>query len=269
VQDETFSDFNYWQWLQGPYTLDGKTIYDVTHMEWYGALVKPSCGYDTLDDWISAITLTVSTDMGKSFQAPADYIIRNPSTPWSNSFPCTSYNPTRYGDVGGSNVIYNNGYFYKYFLYETEPAILPPQAWQCVMRTNNLASASSWKIWTGSGWVASKEAPCAPLANLQTLRSVTYNTFLKMYMGIQFFGPSGVFFSVSTDLINWTVAQQIYLPEMNTSTTPYTTIIDPTDTTLNFERSGQTPYLYYAQTHPNTTANDTMRIKLEISLLPN
>ncbi len=264
-RDSTFQNFRYFQWLQGPYTFDGKTIYEIMHNEWYGNIVKPSCHGDMIDSWVSAMTLAVSRDGGASFVSPLDYIVRNPTTPWSNSFPCTPSAPTRYGDLGGSNIIKKGSYYYKFFIYETEPNITPAQSRQCVMRSDDLSNASSWSVWNGRGWTKSKTDPCAPVPVLQNARSVTYNVALHMYLAVQWFPPRGFAFNVSWDLMNWSAPTMISTPGLDGATTAYPSLLDPIDTSLNFERSGLRPYLYYTQQHPGTFG-DLMRIPLRFSV---
>jgi hypothetical protein len=263
--DPTFNNFNYYQWLQAPYTLDGKTVYNLMHNEWYGSLTDYYCHGDLIDSWVSAMTFAISKDGGAHFNEPLDYIVRKPSTPWNNSFPCSSASPTRYGDLGGSNIIHKGNYYYKFFLYETEPNVVPARSWQCVMRTSNFSGASSWKIWDGVSWTASKSAPCASIPVLQNARSITYNNFLKMYVAIQWFGEGGFVFNVSWDLLNWSAPTSISIPNMDTSTTPYPSLLDPKDKSFNFEETTQAPYLYYTQLH-NGTNGDLMRIPLHFVL---
>jgi hypothetical protein len=269
--DPIFQDFRYYQWLQTPYTIDGKTIYMITHNEWYGNIYKPSCNNDLIDGWISAITLTISKDSGATYSRPLDYLVRNPITPWSNNFGCSPSNPTRYGDVGGSNIVYNEGYYYKFFLYWPEPsgASTANPGWDCVMRTNNLGSASSWYIYSGAGWIKSKTSDCSPIVAVQNLRSVTFNTYIGMYVGLQQLGSS-IVFNLSRDLINWSSPVVVTMTGIDTTEIAYPSLIDPKDLSLNFERSGQFPYLLYTQFNNGTGLNrDLMRVPLTFAITAN
>jgi len=262
--DMTFADFRYYQWLQTPYTLDGKTIYMVTHNEWYGSNIKPSCNGDELDSWVSAVTFLVSTNGGASYTRPLDYLVRNPTTPWNNNMPCTPSNPTRYGDLGGSNIVYNSGYYYRFFIYEPEPNITSNKQWQCIMRSTNISSASSWFVWTGSGWVNSKTSSCAPVPFVQNIRSVTYNTYINMYVGIQDINGN-VVFNLSHDLLNWSSPTTISTFGIDLTQLVYPSLLDPSDTTINFERSGQSPYIYYTRLN-NNISRDLMRFPLKFTI---
>jgi hypothetical protein len=266
-KDITFGDFRYYQWLQAPYTLDGKTIYMLTHNEWYGNLVKPSCNGDLIDGWISAITLLVSTNSGANYTRPLDYLVRTPTTPWNSNMPCSQSNPTRYGDLGGSNIVYNNGYYYKFFLYEPEPGIAPNTGRQCIMRSSNIGNASSWFVWNGAGWTNSKTSACASIASVYNIRSVTFNTYIDMYIGIQYINGN-VVFNLSHDLLNWSTATNISTSGIDLTSLAYPSLLDPTDTTMNFERSGQSPYIYYTHLN-NGNWGDLMRFPLKFTYSSN
>ncbi len=147
--DPTFGAFRYHEWLQAPYTTDGKTIYAYTHSEWHGYLAKHSCRNDGVYESINAITLAISRDGGASFSQPKNYLVRYPATPWNSSFSCNASKPTLYGDYSGSNIVSKDGYYYKLFLYHTEPSAARHQFGECVMRTQNLGDASAWEIWNG------------------------------------------------------------------------------------------------------------------------
>jgi hypothetical protein len=194
-----------------------------------------------------------------------DYKVRRPAAKWRNAFPCSHSSPTRYGDLGGSNIVKMGKHYYKFFLYETEPWVKPAQTIQCLMRTENLASASDWQIWTPSRWKKNKIAPCGAIPVIQNVRSVGFSKYLGMYVAIQWFGSRGFFFNLSHDLLNWSAPQPISITGLDTSTTPYPSLLDPTDTSSNFERPGQNPYLYYTQLNPDNLG-DLMRIPLSFSI---
>jgi hypothetical protein len=262
--DPTFGDFRYHEWLQAPYTRDGKTIYTFMHSEWHAYLVEPSCRNDQIDGWVNAITLAISRDGGASFSRPKNYLVRYPTTPWNNSFSCDARKPTRYGDFSGTNIILKDNYYYKFFQYVTEPSALPQAFGVCVMRTRNLCDASSWEIWDGNGYLRSKTAPCAFINNINDIQSVTYNTYLQLYVATEYIKSRGFFFSVSQDLINWSGLMPINVRNLDTSMTPYPVLLDPTDTSRNFEKTGQQPYLYYTQFHGGLN-RDLMRVQIKFS----
>ena len=262
--DPAFGAFRYHEWLQAPYTTDGKTIYAYMHNEWYGNLIDHSCGNDMIDGWANAITLAISHDGGASFSQPKDYLVRYPATPWKSSFSCNSSKPTRYGDFGGTNIVFKDGYYYKFFLYHTDPSASQQKTGVCMMRTRSIGDASAWEIWNGSGYVRTKTGSCAVIRNLNDIKSVTYNNYLKMYVATEYNAVRGFLFHVSQDLINWSSPMSINVAGLDTSNTPYPSLLDPKDTSRNFERTGQEPYLYYTQLHRGLN-RDLMRIQIKFS----
>ena len=263
-KDPIFDHFRYNEWLHAFYTLDGNTVYSTVHNEWYGQLVSQTCVKDMIGGWVSATTLAVSRDGGLTYSEPGNYLIRYPLTPWSNSFSCSPKRPTLYGDFGGTNIISKDGLYYKFFTYHSEPAVEPHQVGECLMRTNDLGDASSWAIWDGNTFVRSKTAPCAFIAKVAGAQSVTYNKVLKLY--VVTLGQSHAFaFSLSEDLIHWSASTPI--AGVDPSNAAYPSLLDPTDTSRNFENTGQTPYLYY--THMNGGLDrDLLRVQLRFLETP-
>ena len=76
-QDPVPSDLEYHEWLVSPYTLDGTTVYALTHDEWY---CPDGSG-------ISGITLLVSIDGGATYAHPQNYKIAGPPASWNGSCP--------------------------------------------------------------------------------------------------------------------------------------------------------------------------------------
>src|SRR6202042_3491480 len=94
-----------------------------------------------------------------------------------------------------------NGYYYARF-GEFPPPGYPYYGGECVMRTETLSDPSSWRAWNGTSFSLQMTDPytgaAAPLCTPTTVNvpyeSLTYNTYLKMYMlfGLDSdFGPGG------------------------------------------------------------------------------
>ena len=264
TMDQTYEHFDFWQWLQSPYTLDGQTIYNVTHNEYYAGLIDHRCATNWPAGWISSLTLTVSHDMGNSFQQPFNYLIRYPQSQWSSSFPCTDQNPTRYGDLGGSNIISKNGYYYKYFYYEPDPQGPTPTGWQCLMRTQALGRPQSWHVLTATGWYNDPSIPCMPILGDFHFRSVTFNTYLQKYVAILQGGPN-FFFCLSDNLVDWTSPTPITMPNIDLSQAHYPVLLDNTDTSMNFENTGRLPFLYFS-TFTETGNRVLMRVRVRFDV---
>jgi hypothetical protein len=79
--------------------------------------------------------------------------------------------------------------------------------------------------------------------------------------------PLGFFFSFSRDLIDWSRPLRLKIDGLDPLKAPYPSLLDPRDTSRNFENTGQTPYLYYTQLHGGLD-NDLMRAQLRFSGAP-
>jgi len=123
--------------------------------------------------------------------------------------------------------------------------------------------------------------------------SLTYNTYLGRYMLVTEWGdPSdpndlrcGIYFSLSTDLIHWSEFQEITPARVGDDhslrrcppddTTPgqlepvrvqYASIIDHEDSSINFERPGRTPYLYYTRHNDGGGDRDLVRVPVKFTM---
>jgi hypothetical protein len=88
----------------------------------------------------------------------------------------------------------------------------------------------------------------------------------------------GIYFSLSTDLIHWSELQEITPARVGCPTddaTPgqlepvrvqYPSIIDHKDSSINFERPGRTPYLYYTRHNDGGGDRDLVRVPLTFTL---
>lgn len=257
ANDQNFNNFKYHEWLYGTYTEDGTNVYALAHDEWYCDL--PNTNYAS--GGTRAITLAKSTDGGRTFSHPADYKVLVPAEPYT--YTCDAAHNYVYGYLQPSNIVKKDGYYYAFTGFITPPDTNGHQSGgQCLLRTNNLDSASSWTVWTDHGWDTSLTGPCTNINSLSPMNvdSVTYNTYLGKYMATgNVFNvlPPGIYFSTSTDLMNWSSPQPIVTaPDIPTmlSQYHYGSIIDPSDTTKNFGQSDQNVYLYYLRDNAPGTA---------------
>ena len=268
-RDRNFNNFTYFEWLTAPYRADDGKIYALVHNEWYAHLTDSKCSASNpADGWVNALTLAVSDDDGATYQHPADYIVWKPSVPWSASFSCTKEKSTRYGAFGPSNIFKKDNYYYAYYQSEQDPLERYPWG-TCLMRTTRLDRAASWEVWTSIGWNGAIDAACQPIERdkLQKMHeSVTYNKYFNAYLMVGGkWGPnpgdSGIFFSLSNDLFNWTNPVRIYTTN---SSDLYASFLDHTDTSVNFEGSGREGYIYF--TRQNAFLDrDLVRVKVRFS----
>jgi hypothetical protein len=275
-----FNAYQYHEWLAATYTLDGKRVYGLVHNEWYAYLVDNRCSGSPLDGWVNAITQVISTNGGAKYKHPKRYLARIPPVPWQTgnpSFVCNSGGINAYGAFEPSNILYKDGYYYTMFHSEKDPTGIT-SAGACIMRTTDVSNADSWTVWTGTNWEPSLSTPgCAILDsdNIQKMHeSVTYNSYLGMYLLVGFWlSPSRVSYSTSQDLIHWTPSVGILLSNDPAYGVPLPqgrltnpSLLDPTDTSRNFENTGQMPYLYFTIWH-NGLDRDLVRQKIVFTKL--
>ena len=161
------------------------------------------------------------------------------------------------------------------------------------MRTQTLSDPSSWRAWDGTAfelqmtdpYTGSPASICAQTNVNVPYESLTHNTYLNMYMLVGLdsdFGPDGptncgFHFSLSSDLVNWSTQQLIapaHLPAPSQCEVPgagltgsfaYASIIDPDDSSTNFETPGRTPYKYYTRFNDNIEDRDVVRVPMLIT----
>jgi hypothetical protein len=282
------------EWLWSPYRV-GAEWHVLIHNEFHDA-TSINCSPSYLC-WYNSITYAVSTDGGHSFVkpsppahvvAPAPRVWTPPDTPIEDWHAEGYFAPT--------NIVHGPGDFY-YTLLAATPRQGQPRG-TCAIRTNTLHDPASWRAWDGTGfnlpltspYVSGEEAqPCefvVPEDDFGDTASLTYNTYLERYMWVGMHlswetGESvcGVYFSTSFDLVHWSDIQLIAkgLSWCETDpTTPgllepvqiqYPSIIDHEDSTANFERPGQTPYLYSTRFNEGFWLDrDLVRVPLTFTL---
>jgi hypothetical protein len=278
------------RWIAAPYTLDGKTIYALEHVEYQGNTHPGMCPSQTyMSCWYNSIQLATSSNGGTSFSTAAS--------------PLVATMPTRYVPDGGnigifqpSNIVRSplDGAYYAMAL-EIGPGNSPRGS--CLMRSTDLADPQSWRGWDGSGFSVSFVDPyhdsstaghvCQPVATPQIsemTQSLTYNTTLQQFLLVGDAGqwdPQsksvvwGIYYSVSPDLIHWSQRQVL---DVVTPTWAYQcggedpglypSLLDPSSTSRNFETTGSTAYLYYTRFHyvncKMTPDRDLVRVPVTI-----
>jgi hypothetical protein len=161
----------------------------------------------------------------------------------------------------------------------------PAVGGQCLMRTGDLGNSQSWRAWDGSAFSIHMNAPydysgntpvsaptgkpfCAPVSQNTILvfdvGTVTWNTYLDRYLAFGYgkYNPNnspvtcGFYISLSDDLISWTELQLVLpgnfpiggacpAPGESIGTYNYPALIDHESSSVNFETSDNTAYMYY------------------------
>jgi hypothetical protein len=283
--------YDNWEWIHSIYR-EGDIIHALIHNEYHDPISADCAPGDTGPGnpcWYNSVTYAFSTDGGHTFShaTPPGHVVAPPWQEWDPTGP-----PPPYGYFNPSNIVHGQDGFY----YAMIPALdRSGEGGGCVMRTQTLDDPTSWRGWDGTGFSLQLTSPytgptparCMSVLGIFGQPSLTYNTYLGRYMMFGMTavgGPTevvgGFFYTLSSDLINWTPERFVraaYIPwccfdwsRTDAIAAVYPSIIDHEDSTPNFERPGRTPYLYY--TRPNDYPGrrdldrDLVRIPMTITL---
>jgi hypothetical protein len=293
ARPQLFSDR---EWIASPYTLDGKTVFALVHDEYRGNQhTSARCLYSSDADCLyNAITLARSDNGGLTFRhalPPPRHLVAEVPYPYD---PAAG---THYGVFMPSNIVKKGDWYYSMVALEPYRA---QKAGACVMRTRNLADPSAWRAWDGNGFdvtfvdpytvrdAASGDHFCEPVSSAQIgsmVQSLTYNTYFGKYLLVgtsdaydqrQRRVVSGFYYSLSNDLIHWSMrklVREVELPGTyrcgDADPVLYPSVLDPTSKSRNFETSGRRPYLYFTRFHYSACRQgydrDLVRVPIEFS----
>ena len=281
--------YNNQEWLHAVYR-EGDVVHALIHNEYHDPFA-PNCyqGNTSAGNpcWYNSITYASSTDGGQTFShvSPPNHVAAPPP------MACDAASPSRvYGYFNPSNIVQaGDGYYYSMFMAIDKDR----NQGMCVMRTQTLADPTNWRAWDGTGYNLQMTSPYSGPAPAMCTRvsmekigglwgSLTYNTYLGKWLlvGGTIWGwgtpeiVCGIGYSVSADLVNWSLVQMIRpgyfmfspcLPPGGQTATWYPSIIDHDDTTVNFEKSGRTPYLYFTRFNNLYLNRDLVRVPIIIT----
>jgi uncharacterized protein YjdB len=230
--------------------------------------------------WYNSATHALSTDGARTFTkplAPAHVVAPAPYVwvPPTSSTPTNPYYPGKYfeGYMPPLNVFRAlDGYYYA-SLWTTPSKEQPSNMWPCAMRTDNLDDPASWRAWDGSGFNLRLSSPYVtgmpgPLCGrtwspLSDYYSTYFQRYIRVFSSREWLEGNwvcGVFFRLSVNLFVWSPPQLIVKIRDDRCTfdprepgllepvpVMYVSLIDHADPTVNFERPGVMPYLYYVR----------------------
>jgi hypothetical protein len=289
--DPNPTGFNQKEWIASLYTPGGRRVAALLHEEYHGAKPGTCFPKDVTSCWYNAVTYASSSDGGLSFTQP----------PAPNHLVAASpepYDPGRQpsGIFSPSNIVRGpaDGLYYAVVLSRTPSG----DSGSCLMRTSDPFNPTSWRAWDGSGFDFRFTDPyrpsgagggdCTPVATPEIAsmhESLTYNTYLQRYLLVGLASAphaetgrsmTGVYFSLSTDLIHWTQRRLIMAaPSVQTfrcggpDPIAYPSLIDPSSQSRTFSTTGRTPYLYYTrfnyQACHRTLDRDLVRVPIAIA----
>lgn len=295
ADDPNPANYNDATWLDSFYTFDGKKIAALTHTEYHG-WVHPgechtknifTCEYDS-------DTYHESNDGGYHFHS-----LKAPKT-------IVASVPYKYvidqGPVGysvDSNIVEFGGWYYA---IATDDGNWPPNCsgntgpHHCLItsggapiRTTNVFDPSSWRGWNGTDFSVSFVDPYlgpvshpeqhvyAPVPYMFAVNGLNVYQTANVVVATLWdywdheLGPPGLYFTTSTDLVNWTKPTLVVTLADILKNDPkgnwlyaYFSLIDPNAPDLNFSVIGDHPYLYYVRLDNN--GQDRVLFKQPITL---
>jgi hypothetical protein len=280
--------FDYSEWIASVFTRDGRHVAALVHEEYHGARpgICDQAG-DTPPCWYNAVTFARSDDGGRSFGSTPDHFVAASTYRYRpRAAPTGIFTPSNIVGKG-------DGYYYALVVSRAPGGATG----SCLIRTDDPFVPSSWRAWDGEAFRTRFVNPyrvtpgaaraCTPVARPEIVEmheSLTYNTYLDRYLLVGLAslpGPSGklvtgVYFSLSRDLIHWTRRRLMMKATVThtfrcggTDPIAYPSLIDPRSDSRTFATTGRRPYLYFTRfnyEHCRQSLNrDLVRLPMEIS----
>lgn len=294
-------DFDDRGWLETFYTEDGETIHALVAMDYHP---DHHAGLDCIavanQCWYGTTVQATSTDGGYSFTSPAQ------GTPRFVAGPRERFDENEADPLGTfvpSNIVEGpDGALYATLSYELRavPPNQPRSGGTCLIRTlpENIDDPTAWRAWDGTGYNVAFTNPyllsvpppananrCAPIAGLQrAVRSLLKVEGQDFYLAISHgimpgeTTPSVIAYT-SENLRDWSAPIKVKdLPRYGqfgescgthggVERWQYPSLLDPESTSINFNTTGTTAYLYATSiTYCNGVNRDLVRWPVTITI---
>lgn len=260
------------EWLHSVYSPDGRKVFALIHNEHHGHRHPGQCpSGEPRRCWYNSITLAVSENGGSTYAhaaSPHHLVAAITERYRPDLGPAGAFNP--------SNIIFRreDRHFYAIFRYIPYSGA----ARIGLMRTTRLEDPKSWRAWDGKSFslrfenpyqseslsdAAGIPAPIAPNEIGGMFASLTYNDYLERYLLVGTFqgydprlgrSATGIYFSLSRDLIHWTPRRLIFEIERPSSWVAgdpdpiaFPSALDPQSPSRNFETTGKRFYLFFTR----------------------
>jgi hypothetical protein len=276
--DGNITDFDDATWLNSFYSVDGKRIVALGHMEYHGWEHPGMCASknDTPSCWYNVDTYNLSEDGGYHFARPK---------PPGNFFLSLPYKyqlnqgPEGYS-VDANIVKVGEWYYDEVYSWAwpqncggakgQKPCLVQDGA--CAIRTANILDPASWRGWDGKDFtvefvdpyrsaVANPQAHvCAVVPYLDYSTGINYHPATHLFVatlwnqGSASWGPEGVYFTTSPDFVHWskpelgmTQNQMLRREPEGDWSYMYFSLIDPKSQDSSFMTITDNPYLYYVR----------------------
>jgi hypothetical protein len=271
-------DFDDATWLNSFYSIDGRRVVALGHMEYHGWEHAGMCASKTDSSacWYNADTFFMSEDGGYHFASPkppANFVLGLPYKYEVNQGP--------EGYSVDTNIIKAGEWYYAMVTdwpwppncgdgKGARPCSVPGGA--APIRTADILDPSSWRGWDGKDFSVvfadPYRGPIArpqdhvykPVPGMDYVNAINFHEATHLFIATLWdpwntaYGPPGLYFATSPDLIHWSkpalaVTQNQLLqrePEGNWSYS-YFSLIDPRSTDRNYSTVTNNPYLYYVR----------------------
>lgn len=270
-----------YSWIMSPYVVEtapNLPVVALVHNEFHGYLDGKHGNFtnciikdptNMLKCWWGSVNLAISYNNGATYtQSPSPSHIVS-----SIGFNYQPNNKDHYGAMEPSNIVYRSGYYYSLVTVQSPIDSQPyVKAGTCLMRTNNLLDAKSWRYYDGSGFSipAENATNCKAVLPTGWSLSLTFNSYLNQYVSFGCQWQSSSCMRFSSDLINWS-NEEVKLNANGYYV--YGSMLQPGDFTRNFEVSGRSPWFYYVACGNGLNANecgpdrDLKRVRVRFSKL--
>jgi len=274
--DPNPADFDDATWLDSFYSVDGKQIIALGHMEYHGWEHPGECslqGNYTAACWYNGDTFHVSKDGGYhfgSFKPPANYILSVPYQYVVNGGP--------EGYSIDTNVVKAGDWYYAMAtgwgwpancFFSTDCFVYGGAA---PIRASDITDPTSWRAWNGQDFSVSFADPYpgpvgnpfehifTPISTIAYVNAINFHPASGLFVATlidpwnNFYGPPGFYLSTSPDLINWsqptlvvTIADLLAKEPPGNWSYGYFSLLDPNSSDPNFSTITDHPYLYYVR----------------------
>jgi hypothetical protein len=160
------------------------------------------------------------------------------------------------------------------------------------LRTADVFDPSSWRAWSGTDFSVSFADPYAGAVSDPREHVYTPVPYMEFVNAINIYqpgnivvatlwdywdrelGPPGLYFTTSTDMVNWTKPKLVVTVAELSAHDPkgsflyaYFSLLDPAAPDLNFSIIGDNPYLYYVRLNNNNEQDrELFRQKIKLTL---
>ena len=230
-------------WIEGVYTLDGKSVYALTSEDLTDQVRKEGClqAGKGSNCWLNQIGFATSVDGGAHFE-PTDTAIAGQSLDYDEQ------SMGRQGYFTTSNIVGLQG---QYFFISFQQGVPGQKPGNCLFRTNNIADVENWSVWDGESFVGAKlptAHDCDPVGKgnlLGEVRSLVYVPAEKVWLAL-FTGPTrpnqrgsaAIYYSASSNLKVWHPAHFLLQPSVQDAERVlfmYPALLDPKSKSRNFD----------------------------------